>query len=280
MRSETTETLAMWRVPALPDLDLRRATYVRQTFPRHAHERFALGVVEAGALGFFYRGENVVAPAGAVTLANPDEPHTGHAAAETGWTYRMMYFNAERLREAAAQMADRPCPVPRFAAGVIHDSALARQIGSLHRCLERGAPSALEAQSRFIAMLATLILRHGEVRAPQRPIGRESRIVRQARDFIEAHFNEDISVDQLASLSGRSPYYFMRVFARELGLPPYAYLIQTRVRRARGLLDAGHAPAAAAQAVGFCDQSHLTRYFKRLTGITPGKYRRIVQELC
>jgi len=77
----------LWRRAALPRLDLMRATYVTQTFPLHAHEGFALGVVEAGALGFRYRGAEVVAPAGAVNLANPGEPHTGQAAVPEGWRF-------------------------------------------------------------------------------------------------------------------------------------------------------------------------------------------------
>ena len=83
----------------------------------------------------------------------------------------------------------------------------------------------------------------------------------------------------MAAVAGLSPYHFIRVFGRHTGLPPYAYLIQVRIRRARVLLEEGQTVAAAACAVGFADQSHLTRHFKRLTGIAPGKYRRIVQEI-
>ena len=254
------------------------ATYIRQRFTRHAHERFAVGVIEAGALGFYYRGESVVAPAGAINLANPDEPHTGHAAAPQGWTYRMFYFDAEHLRDAVVQMADRPCAVPRFAAGVIHDDGLACQIRSLHQALEQNGASRLEMRSRFMAMLVTMIQRHSDAPPYQRPIGREPRAVRRTREYIHAHYSEDVSIDCLASIACLSPYHFMRVFTRNVGLPPHTYLLQTRVRQARAMLQVGQSPAAAAQAAGFFDQSHFTRHFKCLTGMTPGKYRRIVQE--
>ena len=278
MVSRDKEVINVWRHPAIAGLELMRATYIRQRFTRHAHERFAVGVIEAGALGFHYRGESVVAPAGAINLANPDEPHTGHAAAQQGWTYRMFYFDAEHLRDAVAQMADRPRAVPRFAAGVIHDDGLAYQIRSLHQALEQDVASRLEMQSWFMAMLVALIQRHSDTRPYQRPVGQEPRAVQRTREFIHTHYADDVSMDQLASIACLSPYHFMRVFTRNVGLPPHTYLIQTRVRQARAMLNAGQRPAAAAQAAGFFDQSHFTRHFKRLTGMTPGKYRRIVQE--
>jgi len=63
-------------------------------------------------------------------------------------------------------------------------------------------------------------------------------------------------------------------FRGETGLPPHAYLNQLRVRLARRLLDRGVTPAEVAAAVGFADQAHLTRHFKRVVGVPPGSYQR------
>ena len=95
---------------------------------------------------------------------------------------------------------------------------------------------------------------------------------------MQAYFADDLSIEKVAAAAGLSPYYFIRVFGRAAGLPPHAYLTQIRICRARAMLINGMTVAEAACAAGFVDQSHLTRHFKRLTGITPGKYRRIVQE--
>jgi len=272
------EQVKLWRRAALPRLDLMRATYVTQTFPLHAHEGFALGVVEAGALGFRYRGAEVVAPAGAVNLANPGEPHTGQAAVPEGWTYRMFYLDPALLHDAARQMADGPAEFPFFQAGVIHDNALASQVRDLHRLLEGDGGGCLEAQSRFLEMLNQLIMRHADSTPRRRPAGREPCTVRRVQDYIAAHYNQSLSIDRLAAEAGLSPFHFIRVFRREVGLPPHAYLTQLRVRKARTLVARGESVAAAALAVGFVDQSHLNRHFKRITGFTPGHYRRIVQD--
>ena len=73
-----------------------------------------------------------------------------------------------------------------------------------------------------------------------------------------------------------SPYHLVRVFKQATGVSPHQYLIQVRVNNARALLMAGagkRSVAAVAEAVGFADQSHLTRHMKRLLGVTPGEVR-------
>ncbi len=83
-----------------------------------------------------------------------------------------------------------------------------------------------------------------------------------------------LSADHLAEAAGTRPFRLIRAFKRQHGLPPHAYLTQLRVRRARDMIAAGCPPALAAAEVGFADQSHLNRHFKRILGITPGRYGR------
>jgi len=104
--------------------------------------------------------------------------------------------------------------------------------------------------------------------------GPEHPAVRIARQYIEVHFGENISIAKLAALVSLSPYHFARLFGRQTSFPPHAYLEGIRIRKAREFLDHGHTLASAALTAGFADQSHLTRRFKRFLGITPGEYVR------
>jgi helix-turn-helix protein/AraC-like protein len=78
---------------------------------------------------------------------------------------------------------------------------------------------------------------------------------------------------------GPSRYQVLRSFRDEVGMPPHAWLAQLRVARARKLLETGQRPAEAAAAAGFADQAHLTRWFRRVVGVTPGVYRTGVQDV-
>ncbi len=272
------EAIKIWRAPELENIELMRATYVSQRFAKHSHDCFAVGVIERGALGFYYRGANVVAPAGAVNLANPDEPHTGQAAMDAGWTYRMFYMDTASLQKAAAEISGRPADLPYFQTGVIHDPTLASAIQAAHLCLEDRRSPALEKESRFLNMLTGLILRHADASPRLSAVGGEPQAVRLAREYLEECYAEDVSIERLARAARLSPFHFIRVFREKMGIPPHAYLLQVRLRRARDLLKTGLPPADTAALTGFYDQSHLTRNFKRVFGITPGKFSNFIQD--
>ena len=90
--------------------------------------------------------------------------------------------------------------------------------------------------------------------------------------YIEANFDRSVSLAELAAVSALSVSRFATVFRQQVGLSPYRYLCGVRVRRAQKLLLAGVPGAVVAAEVGFFDQSHLARHFKRICGLTPSAF--------
>ena len=89
------------------------------------------------------------------------------------------------------------------------------------------------------------------------------------RDYIEAHLDEPIDVATLAAIAGRSPFHFTRVFARTVGVTPHRYVVHLRLKRALTLMQGGRVSLAAVAAdTGFADQSHLSRWVRRVHGVT------------
>jgi len=92
---------------------------------------------------------------------------------------------------------------------------------------------------------------------------------------IEAHLDSPITVEALARIAGLSPKHFSCAFRQSLGLSPHRYVVRQRIHRAAQLLaDQALPTVQIAQAVGFADQSHLSRCFVRIMGCTPSSYRR------
>jgi AraC-like DNA-binding protein len=101
--------------------------------------------------------------------------------------------------------------------------------------------------------------------------GREE-IASRARQYLEAHFAERVRIATLAAVCGVSSFHLIRLFHREIGLPPHAYLKQVRLGKAVELLRQGMPVSMVAYACGFADQSHLTRSFKRTWGVPPRRF--------
>jgi AraC-like DNA-binding protein len=272
------ESAKFWTDPTLDNLELLRASYVTHAFAPHTHEGFAIGVIEAGAETFTYRRRFHIAGAGSVVLINPGEMHTGEALTTgTGWRYRMLYPAASILQRAASEIQGRRMGVPFFAEPVVQDKHIARLLVNLHLSLEENE-SQLERESRLIWTMAQLVARHADARldANAAPSRAEHGVVGRARAYLEQHLGESVSLDDLSREVNLSAFHLLRVFRNTAGLPPHAYLTQLRLAQAKALLREGRPIADVARAVGFTDQSHLNRHFKRVVGITPGQYVRAV----
>ena len=92
------------------------------------------------------------------------------------------------------------------------------------------------------------------------------------RQYIHEHFAESVKLNALAQHVSFSPYYLLRAFGAEVGMPPYTYLESVRIQRTQQLIKAGKALAEVAAETGFSSQSHMTRQFKKIIGVTPGQY--------
>ena len=253
-----------------------RAQYTTQTFSRHIHEGYALGVIEQGALAFSYRGKQLVASAGTVNLVIPGEAHDGKAASPAGWSYRMFYLSPEVLEKTVHELYGK-WRRPYFSAGVLEDDLLAGQIQTAHRSMENSEASILEQETRLISLLSYFVSRHSDWSGAWDEQYNEDRSVMLVRQYIEEHFAENITMQQLAQTCHLSTFHLIRLFRRRVGVPPHIFLKQVRVRRSREFLGQGMAPALVAQTAGFVDQSHFTRQFRQIVGITPSQYSNFIQ---
>jgi AraC-like DNA-binding protein len=263
-----------WRVPRYRGLECLRATFRRHAYVRHTHETYAIAAIVGGCETFFHRGEQRYAPAGTLAVVCPDELHDG-APYGGAFEYRTFYPSIELMREIAEDVAGRPLGrAPHFPKSVIEDPELVGVHARLHACLAQdGVPaSVMEQDTGLVAFLAELITRWADLDAPAQRLV-ESRKIRRARDYLDAHLVHEVELADVARAADLSRSHLIRAFRRQVGLTPHAYLLDRRFRAASRLLERGQAPGEVAAACGFFDQSHLNRVFKARMAVTPGAFR-------
>ncbi|WP_460862944.1 AraC family transcriptional regulator [Nocardiopsis coralliicola] len=260
----------MWRHPGLPGTDLLRAHYVRHTFPPHSHDTYTIAVIDAGLEEYRYRGTLQRSGPDSLALVEPGVVHTGNAGVPEGWRYRVQYPEEPVVTAAAADLGHRG-PV-LFTSSSPHDPELAALLRSSHRAAEHG--DALSASSLARQALHGLVARHARAPSGRPTAAAGPAAVAQARQLLESRLTDPPTLEELAAHCGTAPFALLRAFRSVHGLPPHAYLTDLRVRRARSLLAGGLPPADTAASVGFADQAHLTRHFKRRVGVPPGAFQR------
>ncbi|MFD8519440.1 AraC family transcriptional regulator [Streptomyces capillispiralis] len=254
-----------------PPVDLLTARFARHEYAPHAHAEYTVGVTVGGLETIAYRGGRIVSGPGSIAVLEPGEMHTGGPAAPEGYAYRALYAAPALLTDGTD--GRRP---PHFREPVLDDPELAAALRRAHTDLSTH-PDPLEAESRLPWLLTALTRRHSTARAGDDTLPGAGHIARTVRDRLADELLAPPSLAALAADLGLSRYQLLRAFRTTMGVPPYAWLAQYRVTRARTLLEAGLRPAEVAGLVGFADQAHLTRWFRRVLGVTPAAYRNSVR---
>ena len=216
---------------------------------------------------------------GQTFFLEPGDIHDGHAPTPGGFTYSTLYLEPawlERALPALFEQAPADC-LPGVPRTQPDDPGLLPCIANALQALNDNEPrmvrdAALDALLERISR--SLHWRQCLPGNPQIP-----RVALRARDYLHAHFHQNIGLDELARVCGVDRFRLSRAFKAAFGIAPHGYLIQLRLVRARRLLALGTAPADVASDLGFADQSHLGRWFRRANGLTPGAYRSLCTKL-
>lgn len=244
--------------------------------PPHVHSSYVLGVVEGGAVRITTNESSHVASAGMVVLLSPFVVHTEIPVGENGWTFRYLYPTDGVVREAL-NLSPAAASALRFTRPVIDDPALASLITRLHVGMESGESEGVSADS-MVALVRRLSERYMRAGSSGNGPLPERRNIGAVRDLITERPLRSVKLQDLASAAGLSQFHFTRVFKTEIGLPPYAYYEQVRIAFAHQLIHQGHDLTSVAYQLGYADQSHLTRHFRRGSFTTPGKMAQLARK--
>lgn len=254
-------------------VELFNAQLLRHSFDKHFHDLYTVGISCGGQGRFWWQGKIYTAHPGLFHLINPGIVHTGQVASTNGWRFHNLYLSMGFIEKVLAQLEWKTQGLPNFLYPTVSDIALQTSFCYLLQLLS-DRRSQLELDTCLLNVFAQLFLRHTECSSPLRIPRQETQAITVIRDYLETHYAENISIDVLSNLVNLSPHYLIRCFHRHVGLPPHRYQRNWQLLQAKHALQTSQTLSKIAVEHGFYDQSHLTRYFKRMFGVTPAQYRK------
>lgn len=249
--------------PHWEGLEFVEARDVVGEVPRHSHESFCVGLVETGVRSMHIQDRIATFGPGQIWLIKPGESHTcsteGEAHSyqalcfEPVWTGTLLRAKYEKW----IKLSD-PTVQPSWSQETKAVFARLSQTDSI-----------LESELPLMDWLGKYFFSEHVAAEDE---DRDSAFVKEIRSYLDEHYADNPSIIDLAKMAGLSPFHLERTFRKSVGVPIHLYQKMVRLRRARKLLRDGMPIAFAAAETGFADQSHFSRTFKAIMGITPGEY--------
>jgi AraC-like DNA-binding protein len=268
-----TERIEFWRPPGIPGMEVLLAERVARRW-RVFHETYSIctGFDSQGReFEWTYRRERHRAKDRGLMLMEPGEVHA-NTRITPPCTFRVLFIQPALVEQAARELG-RGLRQPHLSVAHATNPLLIASFARFHAAVET-ASSLLEQQTRAAECLRLLVQHCTERGAP--PLAQPARAAfLRAREYIAEHYLQPISLDELAAVSRVSRHHLVHGYARQFGLPPHAYQIQLQLTRARALIVAGERLSVVAAETGFADQSHFGRHFRKVYGVSPGKYAQI-----
>ncbi|ANZ46267.1 helix-turn-helix domain-containing protein [Cloacibacillus porcorum] len=237
----------------------------RDNLPKpHFHNTFTMSALEDGSLPISFHNGTVILHPGEILIIGHNIPHMVDLAhIDDACYYRTATINENLLDSSLlAKIKEAENTVSK-----ISDKSLWEKFVSEQRNIESGDSYEINAMRHLsetmLSEISKNVLLRFQVSSPY---------IRQIMRYMEDNYMSSISIEELSKVVNLSPFHFTRLFKQEAGMSPHAYITQLRVNRAQDLILRGESLLGIAYELGFADQSHFSRTFLKLTGVSPVKF--------
>lgn len=244
---------------------------IMQKFPNHFHDYYVIGFIENGKRILSCKNNEYVLKAGDILLLNPLDNHTCYSEDGKPLDYRCLNISKGVMKKIVKEIFTIDY-LPEFKDPVVFSNDLVENLKLLHQMVMKKETEFFK-EELFYLLLEQLIKEYAILASNKKLEFKEP--IKKVKQFLDDNYEKQISLNELSELSGMNKYTLIRNFTHEMQITPYQYLEIIRINHAKELLEAGIDLTEVAILSGFSDQSHFTRFFKRLIGLTPKQYQNI-----
>ncbi|UQZ36755.1 AraC family transcriptional regulator [Paenibacillus sp. PK3_47] len=233
-------------------------------YKKHSHQEYAIGVTLRGIQQYNLEGSRQLSHQNGVMLFNPEQAHDGMAHDERGLDYVMLYIDPELLLEVSERKE-----IVRFSTPIVYNNSLASKVVSL-------ASAVFEENE---ALCSELLLPLTDSLTRSTPSGydrREDLLMVKAKTMLQDNLTSVLKLEDLCHELHLSKFQLIRLFKAHTGISPYQYFLNSKIERAKHLIEQHGDVYAAVAECGFVDLTHLNKHFKSVYGTTAFEYSLLV----
>lgn len=265
--------MSVWQPEGFAGLELIRVQHETAPLQKQHLEAHFICVGQSGGGRLTYRGKTATLPGRAFNVFEAGEVASGHPLSPDGWSYWACRVEPDLMTQIAKDIfpggAEPHFPSAYPASDGLKEDLCATFLG----LFQSFALPASKLEQELLHAFHKLLSHCAEEPPAETRAHREHRAVALVTAYLREQVHANVTLDELSELAQLSKYHLLRVFQKHMNISPHGYQTSLRIHRAKGLLRRGEPLAQVAVDVGFADQAHFTRQFKRYVSVTPGEYQ-------
>ncbi len=255
---------------SIDNLELFTGSFTTYKFKPHFHESYTVIFLNLGIGDYSHAGSSQVVETGGMLVLNPYDVHAGQSVKNHPWHFSSMYISQKIMKRAMASMG-YPNQLPVFQAPIIEDKKIFQKGHAAFPNLIYGNDH-IASEHLLIKFLQALIEKHACQKPTKSKAAKGFEEAQLVREYLHLNYLNEVSIKELAQMTGMPEYGLVRTFKKHFHLPPRQYLLNLRIEQAKKLLAQRYSSTEVAYRSGFFDQSHFIRHFKKFIGITPKQF--------
>ncbi|NDV23722.1 AraC family transcriptional regulator [Desulfovibrio sp. JC022] len=270
------EILIFHELEGMPDVALVEATGIANHFPRHVHSSFIFSLIDCGERKVSINSQIYSYRAGEMCILPPGTPHSCESISGNKFgphSYRTLCVSTSYLQKLTEEISGISGIAPHFKPELVYTDFEEDSFNDLF-ALQKTTGTMLEKQTALNTFLYHAIEHFSTQTIILEQTGPQHEALDRVKQYVDKNFKEKITLNNIADIGCLSPFHLQKLFVKRYGISPQEYIISRRIHEAKSRIQSGESLTEAALNSGFSDQSHFSRHFKRVIGISPGRFLR------